>query len=312
MNHSISILFTFDTWRNFSRLTIHANNYFPKQIYAFRLAIVEFLSTNDSLSNNMTSIHFQHQRDDQFDMARPIMIDLQHRIALEVRIHLYFDSPWLLISEITFDSFPLPLAATITSTRNIAMASAMFDTRFVIVLSLSLLSMICIFTSIVLLRVHRQVPKDHSNVDKRYFTTIHNQTNSSVSTTCSDIDLTSTQHAYASINPYHYCTNECLPGLPSNSKQHMPLTTSLLRSPSTIQQYHIEGICGNSSFSTQRIIQWNIHEHQFIPNEWIHQQQRLENRHQLLQGGEVNYTLNLIERLCMDCIALSIVSDVSR
>ena len=282
LNYSVSILFTFDALRNFSRLTVHCNNYFPKQIYAFRSVTVEFLPDDPEVQNS-SWITFDHPRDDQFEMARPIMVDLKHRIASRLKLHMYFDGPWLLISEVTFDSFALPI-----STVNSAMSPAPVDFGLYLVLGLMIVAIILIVLVIILLV--RCALNKRAKMRKRYFTPMHNQTNSSVSTTSSEIDIISTRHRYATIastHPYLLCNNGSITS--SYYAKSIP-TTSLIRSPSLLQQQHVEGICGNSAFSTQRLFQLDLNEKQFVPRHLIHFKQRIENRHQSLAGGEVRIT----------------------
>ncbi len=253
-NYSIEILFTFDRLRNFSRLTIHANNYYPRKIYVFRSITIEFLNKNHSSS----MLTYDHQRDDQFEMARPIMIDLKHHIASQLKIHLYFDSNWILISEFTFDSLIIPSPSIIIQSPSIHFS-------IYVLICLSMMMMIILILPIIIMFLIRNLLKNK----KTYFTPI----NSSVSTTSSEIDTSSSHHRYATIGYSPYV--KLIP------------TTNLLRSPLTIQQNHIEGICGNSSYSTQRSFTFNLNPNLFIPNEKIHIKNRIENRHQLLGGGEV-------------------------
>jgi len=275
-NYSIGILFKFDTLRNFSRLTIHANNYYPKKIYVFRSLTIEFL-------NNKTSsfITYNNQRDDQFEMARPIIIDLDNHIASQLKIHLYFDSNWILISEMTFDSFIVPT--------NLFKIEQSPSTNFSIYIIICILTMIIILILAVILILIRRLFSNHSKTKKCYLTPIHNQTDSSASTTSSEIDMGSAHHRYATIeSPHSYIvyTNGNISSPPHYAKL-LP-TTTLLRSPSIIQQNHIEGICGNSTYGTQRLFTCNLNQNQFIPTDKINIKQRIENRHQILGGGEVN------------------------
>ena len=213
-------------------------------------------------------------------MARPIMIDLKHRMAAQLKVHFYFDSPWLLISEVTFDSFVLPI-----STINSAMGPSSVDFGLYLVLGL-LIAAIILIVVIILLLV-RCALKKKAKMRKRYFTPMHNQTDSSVSTTSSEIDIASTRHRYATIastHPYLLCNNGSITS--SYYTKSIP-TTSVIRSPSLIQQHHIEGICGNSAFSTQRLFQLDLKENQFLPSHLIQLKQRIDNRHQTLAGGEV-------------------------
>ena len=99
----ISIKFQFDSIRQINRVTIHTNNLFSKEILIFKTAIISF-SINDDETNYSNSVIYQHNRDDIFEIARPILIELNNHIGKFVRLDLYFDSKWLLISEITFDS----------------------------------------------------------------------------------------------------------------------------------------------------------------------------------------------------------------
>jgi hypothetical protein len=276
-NYSIGILFKFDTLRNFSRLTIHANNYYPKKIYVFRSITIEFLNKE----NRSSFITYNNQRDDQFEMARPIIIDLDNHIASQLKIHLYFDSNWILISEMTFDSFIVP-----TNLLKIEQSSS---TNFSIYIIICILTMIIILILAVILILIRRLFSNHSKTKKRYFTPIHNQTDSSASTTSSEIDMGSAHHRYATIgSPHSYLvyTNGNISS-PSHYAKLLP-TTTLLRSPSIIQQNHIEGICGNSTYGTQRLFTCNLNQNQFIPTDKINIKQRIENRHQILGGGEVN------------------------
>ncbi|CAF3793230.1 unnamed protein product [Rotaria sordida] len=99
----IRIKFQFDSIRQINRVTIHTNNLFSKEILIFKTAIISF-SKIDNENNYSNIIIYQHNRDDIFEIARPILIELNNHIAKFVRLDLYFDSKWLLISEITFDS----------------------------------------------------------------------------------------------------------------------------------------------------------------------------------------------------------------
>ncbi|CAF3471573.1 unnamed protein product [Rotaria socialis] len=102
-NSYITIKFQFDSIRQINRVTIHTNNLFSKEILIFKTAVVSFSKTDDEKSYS-NAIIYEHTRDDIFEIARPILIELNNHVAKFVRLDLYFDSKWLLISEITFDS----------------------------------------------------------------------------------------------------------------------------------------------------------------------------------------------------------------
>jgi hypothetical protein len=102
-NKYIRLNFQFDSIRQINRVTIHTNNLFSKEIFIFKTAMISF-SVNTNEKNFSNTIIYQHNRDDIFEIARPILIELNNHLAKYVQIDLYFDSKWLLISEITFDS----------------------------------------------------------------------------------------------------------------------------------------------------------------------------------------------------------------
>jgi len=290
-DYPITLLFNFDTLRNFSRMTIHANNYYPKNIYAFRTVTIEFLN-NDNLNSTIITHHQPH--DDQFEMARAIMINLKNHIASQLKIRLYFDGNWILISEITFDSFIVP---TITSSLPSSTSSSpsirksTYHFWIYVIVCFSTMAIILMFGAILLLI--RRTINDQKKLRKHYFTPIHNHTNSSASTTSSDIDFTSTPHRYATIGPAHpylLCTNNTIKSTSTLAQPHyaklMP-TMTLLRTPSIIQQNHIESICGNSAMSTQRLFTFDMNQNQFIPMHQITIKKKFELKKQIVQGGEV-------------------------
>lgn len=102
-NTRVTIIFQFDYIRQMNRVTIHTNNVFSKQISIFKTAVVTF-SLNGENTSYTNAIIAEQNRDELFDIPRPILIQLNNHIAKYVRLDLYFDSKWILISEITFDS----------------------------------------------------------------------------------------------------------------------------------------------------------------------------------------------------------------
>ncbi|CAF3748755.1 unnamed protein product [Rotaria sp. Silwood1] len=291
-NHSIGILFNFDTLRNFSRMTIHANNYYLKNIYIFRSIIIEFLNNNNELINNSSFIIYHNQHDDQYEMARAIMINLKNNIASKLKIHLFFDGNIILISEITFDSFIVPILTTTTKIiQQSSIKEITYNFSIYIIVCLSTMVIILLLATIIILI--RRTLNEHKKLKKHYFTPIHNHTNSSTSTTSSDMDFHLNQHRYATINsttyPYLICTNDSINSntTPHYAKLIPTTTTTLLRTPSLIQQNHIEGICGNSSFSTQRLFTFNINDNQFISINQINIKKKFEFNKQIIGGGEI-------------------------
>jgi len=187
------------------------------------------------------------------------MIDLKNHIASQLKIHLYFDNNWILISEFTFDSFILNSENSINQSQSIHFSIYIIICILIIILILLLLPILILFLVRYLFK-------------KNNFTSFH----SSLSTTSSEIDTNSSQHRYATIissSPY--------------AKLIPPI--NLLKSSSN---NHIEGICGNSLYSTERSFTFNLNQNFFIPNEKIILKKRMENRYQIIGGGEVNTILN--------------------
>lgn len=104
-NSHVSINFEFDSIRQINRVTIHTSNLFSKDIFIFKMATVSF-AVERNQQNFTNVVVYEHHRDDVFEIARPILIELNNNVAKFVRLDLYFDSTWILISEVTFDSQP--------------------------------------------------------------------------------------------------------------------------------------------------------------------------------------------------------------
>lgn len=102
-NTHVTIIFQFDYIRQMNRVTIHTNNVFSKHISIFKTAVVTF-SLDGERASYANAVMSEQNRDEYYEIARPILIQLNNRIAKYVRLDLYFDSKWLLISEITFES----------------------------------------------------------------------------------------------------------------------------------------------------------------------------------------------------------------
>ena len=204
-------------------------------------------------------ITYHYQRDDQFEMARPIMINLQHHIASQLKLHCYFDGNWILISELTFDSVIIPVQAI--------RPSPSIHLPTYLILCLAMMIIILILPIIILLLI-RNLFKN----SKHSFTPI----NSSVSTASSEMDSSSSHHRYATIR----------------STPYTKLTSTTIGSTTN----HIEGICGNSAYAAQRSFALNFNGNLFVSNERIQIKNRIENRYQLLGGGEVNIRLPVNHR----------------
>ncbi|XP_060568276.1 discoidin domain-containing receptor 2-like [Ruditapes philippinarum] len=98
------ITFKFDQVRNFSKVLINCNNFYSKDVRVFKMALIYF-SVGGNLYQNQP-IKFDFIRDNIVEYARPVMIRLNHNIGKYVRLQLYFDAKWMMISEIQFVSEP--------------------------------------------------------------------------------------------------------------------------------------------------------------------------------------------------------------
>ena len=98
----VTIVFEFDRLRNFTSARFHSNNMFSKEVRVFRKALLFF---------GVGSIHYQERpviyefmRDTLMESARYIIIPIPYRVGRFIRIELFFDAKWLMISEVRFES----------------------------------------------------------------------------------------------------------------------------------------------------------------------------------------------------------------
>lgn len=101
-NKPIEITFKFEQVRNFSSVMLHANNHFSKDVQVFRRAVIYFSVGGKYFQND--PIIFNYQEDQFIEYARNVDIKLKHRVGRYVRILLYFESKWIMISEVDFKS----------------------------------------------------------------------------------------------------------------------------------------------------------------------------------------------------------------
>ena len=101
-SNPLEIVFKFDAVRNFTTLRVHTNNMFTKEARVFCQARIYFgLDTGPWIS---TPIDYTYGRDPLIEYARTVSIPLRQNIGQFVKVQLFFDSKWLMISEIQFDS----------------------------------------------------------------------------------------------------------------------------------------------------------------------------------------------------------------
>jgi len=100
----VQIVFEFDRVRNFSSVWFHSNNLYTKDIRVFRKAILYFSVGPPGSGYQSRPVVFDFMRDTVMEFARNVIIPIPHRIGRTIRIDLYFDAKWLLISEVRFES----------------------------------------------------------------------------------------------------------------------------------------------------------------------------------------------------------------
>ncbi|XP_052789716.1 discoidin domain-containing receptor 2-like isoform X2 [Mya arenaria] len=100
----VELIFMFETPRNFSSVTINSNNYFSKNIRVFNQAKIYFSIGGKFYPN--TPVVYDYIRDTAFETSRDVEIDLQYNVGKFVKIMLYYDVKWIMISEVEFGSVP--------------------------------------------------------------------------------------------------------------------------------------------------------------------------------------------------------------
>lgn len=100
----IEIVFKFDQVRNFTSVTLHANNHFSKDVRVFRKAVISFSVGGKFYQKD--PIVYNFQQDQWMEYARDVEIQLKNHVGRYVNIGLYFDSKWIMISEVDFKSEP--------------------------------------------------------------------------------------------------------------------------------------------------------------------------------------------------------------
>ncbi|KAJ8985109.1 hypothetical protein NQ317_012759 [Molorchus minor] len=106
----IELLFEFDQVRNFSAVYLHTNNFFSRNVQVFSKAKVMF-SIGDRYYNGAT-LSYSYMPDRVLENARNVSINLHQRLARFVKLRLYFADSRIMLSEVVFDSVPVPFNVT--------------------------------------------------------------------------------------------------------------------------------------------------------------------------------------------------------
>lgn len=98
----VEIKFQFEAVRNFSSVTINCNNYFSKNVRVFKKALVYFSIGGKYFFGD--PVKYEFEPDKVIEYNHEVTIDLKHNIGKFVKLKFFFDSKWIMISEIEFDS----------------------------------------------------------------------------------------------------------------------------------------------------------------------------------------------------------------
>ena len=102
LSRARQIVFEFDRLRNFTSVRFHCNNLFSKDVRVFRRALLHFGAT--SRGYQARPVVYDFMRETFIEFARNVIVPVPHRVGRFVRVELYFDAKWMMISEVRFDS----------------------------------------------------------------------------------------------------------------------------------------------------------------------------------------------------------------
>ena len=119
----VNLVFAFDTVRSFSRVDIHVDNHFTKDVQVFKEAKVRkryiypvegvinyfwpfqiYFSNEEDKFGDDRRVDFTYMPDLAIERARNVSIRLKGQHGKYVMMQLYFEAKWMLVSEVTFVS----------------------------------------------------------------------------------------------------------------------------------------------------------------------------------------------------------------
>ena len=90
--------------RYFKELRIHALNSFTENIAIFREALIQFSVGGEFYDRYAPPVLYSHARNISSTEPTWVVIPLHGRVGRFVRLVLTFDSDWIILSEVTFNS----------------------------------------------------------------------------------------------------------------------------------------------------------------------------------------------------------------
>lgn len=98
----VVITFQFDHIRNFTMILLHCNNLFSKAVSVFRMARVYF-SVGGRYYND-EPVEYEYMVDVVMQLARWVHIPIPNHVGRFIKLELYFENRWMLLSEVRINS----------------------------------------------------------------------------------------------------------------------------------------------------------------------------------------------------------------
>ena len=117
-------MFEFDRLRNFTSVRFHCNNLFSKETRVFRRAVLHFAATSRGYQTR--PLVYDFMRDTFIEFARNVIVSVPHSVGRFVRVELYFDAKWMMVSEVRFDSGLWDLTFSLTFTWKLTFYLALY------------------------------------------------------------------------------------------------------------------------------------------------------------------------------------------
>ena len=98
----VEIVFRFEQVRNFTAVRINANNFFSKEVGVF--SRVDVYASVGGAYYVAAPVVYEYLKDSAVEFARLVVIPLPNLVGRYIKLVLHFDTRWLMISEIRFES----------------------------------------------------------------------------------------------------------------------------------------------------------------------------------------------------------------
>ncbi|XP_058790525.1 discoidin domain-containing receptor 2-like [Phymastichus coffea] len=100
----VEMSFLFETLRCFNTVHIYTNNYFKRDVQVFARAEVWFVGDEEQIDED-EAVTYSYIPDTNLENARNVSIALHGRQGKFLKFRLHFAARWIIISEVTFDSW---------------------------------------------------------------------------------------------------------------------------------------------------------------------------------------------------------------